>query len=213
MIALHADLLDFPQAPAWGETGPQGVRWRPGHWLLVGDDGRITGVQAEAPGPEWPREDYRGRLLLPGFIDTHVHGPQLDVIASWGAGLLDWLETYTFPAELRYANPEVDRLLTAGRSELDRAVRVELYAQGIELANGFSELTDAVEQRKRLVEEQELRRSLKRPVFELDEAFLDAVGRMPPSGGIAVGFDRVLMLMLEVTQIADVLLFPAKDFV
>jgi elongation factor P--(R)-beta-lysine ligase len=93
------------------------------------------------------------------------------------------------------------------------AERVELYAQGIELANGFSELTDAVEQQRRLIEEQALRRTLKRPVFELDEAFLAAVGKMPPSGGIAVGFDRVLMLMLEVTQIADVLLFPAKDFV
>ncbi|MBL0297816.1 MAG: guanine deaminase [Betaproteobacteria bacterium] len=107
MIALHADLLDFPQAPAWGETGPQGVRWRPGHWLLVGDDGRITGVQAEAPGPEWPREDYRGRLLLPGFIDTHVHSPQLDVIASYGTELLDWLHTYTFPAERAWADPAV----------------------------------------------------------------------------------------------------------
>ena len=107
MIALHADLLDFPQAPAWGETGPQGVRWRPGHWLLVGDDGRITGVQAEAPGPEWPREDYRGRLLLPGFIDTHVHSPQLDVIASYGTELLDWLHTYTFPAERAWADPMV----------------------------------------------------------------------------------------------------------
>ncbi|MBK7517549.1 MAG: guanine deaminase [Betaproteobacteria bacterium] len=107
MIALHADLLDFPQAPAWGETGPQGVRWRPGHWLLVGDDGRITGVQAEAPGPEWPREDHRGRLLLPGFIDTHVHSPQLDVIASYGTELLDWLHTYTFPAERAWADPAV----------------------------------------------------------------------------------------------------------
>ncbi|MBK6789409.1 MAG: guanine deaminase [Betaproteobacteria bacterium] len=107
MIALHADLLDFPQAPAWGETGPQGVRWRPGHWLLVGDDGRITGVQAEAPGPEWPREDHRGRLLLPGFIDTHVHSPQLDVIASYGTELLDWLHTYTFPAERAWVDPAV----------------------------------------------------------------------------------------------------------
>jgi guanine deaminase len=107
MIALHADLLDFPHAPAWGETGPQGVRWRPGHWLLVGDDGRITGVQAEAPGPEWPREDHRGRLLLPGFIDTHVHSPQLDVIASYGTELLDWLHTYTFPAERAWADPMV----------------------------------------------------------------------------------------------------------
>ena len=107
MIAIHADLLDCPQAPAWGETGPQGVRWRPGHWLLVGDDGRITGVQAEAPGPEWPREDYRGRLLLPGFIDTHVHSPQLDVIASYGTELLDWLHTYTFPAERAWVDPAV----------------------------------------------------------------------------------------------------------
>lgn len=83
------------------------MRWRPGHWLLVGDDGRITGVQAEAPGPEWPREDYRGRLLLPGFIDTHVHSPQLDVIASYGTELLDWLHTYTFPAERAWVDPAV----------------------------------------------------------------------------------------------------------
>jgi guanine deaminase len=47
---------------------------------------------------------------MPGFIDTHVHCPQLDVIASYGAGLLDWLETYTFPAERRFADPEVARV-------------------------------------------------------------------------------------------------------
>src|SRR5207247_3438929 len=45
------------------------------------------------------------RLILPGFIDTHVHCPQLDVIGSYGSGLLDWLETYTFPAERRFADP------------------------------------------------------------------------------------------------------------
>jgi guanine deaminase len=83
------------------------VRWRPGHWLLVGDDGRIAGVQAEAPGPEWPREDHPGRLLMPGFVDTHVHSPQLDVIASYGTELLDWLHTYTFPAERAWADPMV----------------------------------------------------------------------------------------------------------
>ncbi len=48
-------------------------------------------------------EDHRGKLLLPGFIDTHVHYPQVDVIASYGAQLLDWLNTYTFPAETRFA--------------------------------------------------------------------------------------------------------------
>jgi guanine deaminase len=46
-------------------------------------------------------------LITPGFIDTHVHGPQIDMIASYGAELLEWLNTYTFPAERRHADPEV----------------------------------------------------------------------------------------------------------
>jgi guanine deaminase len=116
--AIRADLLDFTAAPAWGSTVPDGVRWRPDHWLLVGDDGRIAGVSAEAPGPDWQQVDHRGRLLLPGFIDTHVHCPQLEVIASYGSGLLDWLDTYTFPSERRYADPAVaqdgaERFVTA----------------------------------------------------------------------------------------------------
>lgn len=93
------------------------------------------------------------------------------------------------------------------------AERTELYAKGLELANGFSELTDAVEQRARLVEEQEFRRKSGRAVYPLDERFLDAVGRMPPSAGIAVGLDRILMLLLGVESISEVLLFPAHEFV
>ncbi len=93
------------------------------------------------------------------------------------------------------------------------AERVELYARGVELANGFSELTDAVEQRRRLVEEQALRRAQGRAALPLDERFLEAVGRMPASAGIAVGLDRVLMLLVGAAEIQDVLLFPARDFV
>lgn len=93
------------------------------------------------------------------------------------------------------------------------AERVELYADGVELANGFSELVDAAEQRRRLEEEQALRASLGRPAFPLDEAFLAALPNVPPSGGIAVGLDRVLMLLLGAKDIAEVLLFPARDFV
>ncbi|CAD5372450.1 Guanine deaminase [Rubrivivax sp. A210] len=105
MFAIRADLLDFTAAPSWGTPTLQGVRWRPDHWLLVGDDGRIAGAQTADPGPDWQRHDHRGRLLMPGFIDTHVHAPQLDVIASYGTGLLDWLANYTFPAEQRHADP------------------------------------------------------------------------------------------------------------
>ena len=93
------------------------------------------------------------------------------------------------------------------------AERVELYVEGVELANGFSELTDAVEQRRRLLEEAEQRKAEGRPVPPLDERFLEALPRMPPAAGIAVGLDRVLMLMLGAVDIAEVLPFPARDFV
>lgn len=105
-VAIRGDLLDFTAEPAWGDTESAAVRFRPGHWLLI-EDGRIMAVQPEAPGADWPREDHAGRLVLPGFVDTHVHSPQLDVIASYGSELLDWLNTYTFPAERRYADPAV----------------------------------------------------------------------------------------------------------
>ena len=104
-IALRGDLLDFAAAPAWGDTESAAVRFRPDHWLLV-ENGRVAGVQVGAPDATWQRHDHRGRLLLPGFIDTHVHMPQLDVIASYGTELLDWLNNYTFPAEIAFADPE-----------------------------------------------------------------------------------------------------------
>ncbi|HNT38222.1 MAG TPA: guanine deaminase [Rubrivivax sp.] len=103
-IAIHGDLLDLAAAPAWADPGSEAVRWRPDHWLLI-EDGRIAGVQAQDPGAEWQRIDHRGRLVLPGFVDAHVHCPQIDMIASYGAELLDWLQTYTFAAELRHADP------------------------------------------------------------------------------------------------------------
>ena len=103
-LALRGDLLDFTGAPGWGEVESPAVRFRPDHWLLI-EGGRIAGVQAEAPGEGWVRHDHAGRLILPGFIDTHVHSPQLDVIASYGTELLDWLNNYPFPAEARHADP------------------------------------------------------------------------------------------------------------
>ena len=103
-IALRGDLLDFSAEPGWGDVDSTAVRFRPDHWLLV-ENGRIVGAQADAPGDGWERHDHAGRLILPGFIDTHVHMPQLDVIASYGTELLDWLNTYTFPAEMRFADP------------------------------------------------------------------------------------------------------------
>lgn len=116
-LALLGDLLDTPSDPGFGlprpapspgraDPGATGVRFRPDHWLLI-EDGRIVGAQAVPPDAGWRRVEQRGRLVTPGFIDTHVHAPQLDVIASHGGALLDWLATYTFPAEARHADPAV----------------------------------------------------------------------------------------------------------
>ena len=104
-VALRGDLLDFIAEPGWGDVDSAAVRYRPDHWLLI-ENGRIEGAQAEAPGEDWTRVDHSGRLILPGFIDTHVHMPQIDVIASYGTELLDWLNTYTFPAEMRFADAQ-----------------------------------------------------------------------------------------------------------
>jgi lysyl-tRNA synthetase class 2 len=91
------------------------------------------------------------------------------------------------------------------------AERFELYAGGLELANGFSELNDAREQRARLEEEQQLRHALGREVFPLDERFLSSLATLPDAGGVAVGVDRLLMLLTGAANIADVLLFPAIE--
>ena len=104
-FALRGDLLDFTAVPRLDDVASTAVRFRPDHWLLV-DGGRIVGAQpaGEPLAGDWPRHDQRGRLVLPGFVDSHVHSPQIDVIASYGSALLDWLDTHTFPAEMRYAD-------------------------------------------------------------------------------------------------------------
>ena len=78
--------------------------------LMLVDAGRIVAVGDHAElaprHPGVPVHDWRGRTIAPGFVDVHVHFPQLDVIASPAEGLLPWLERYTFPQEARFADPE-----------------------------------------------------------------------------------------------------------
>lgn len=92
------------------------------------------------------------------------------------------------------------------------AERFELYLAGLELGNAFSELTDHREQEQRIKAELSLRKDLNKIAYELDQDFIKAleVG-MPESGGIAVGVDRIIMFFAGVSDINEVLFFPASE--
>jgi guanine deaminase len=91
--------IDDEAALAYDEDGA--ILIRDGVVAAIGPAAEV--VPQAAPGTAV--QDHRPHLLMPGFIDTHIHMPQAQVIASWGAQLLDWLNTYTFPAEARFADP------------------------------------------------------------------------------------------------------------
>jgi lysyl-tRNA synthetase class 2 len=92
------------------------------------------------------------------------------------------------------------------------AERVELYVCGVELANGFSELTDAAEQRRRFVADMDLKESLYGERYPLDEDFLAALAHgIPESAGMALGFDRLVMLLTGADRIDDVLWAPVAQ--
>ena len=96
-------------------------------------------------------------------------------------------------------------------NENGNADRFEAFFQGVELCNGFGELTDAQEQRGRFEHDQAERRALGKPELPIDEKFLDALASgMPESGGNAVGFDRVLMALVGAESIQAVMPFPEE---
>ncbi|MBI4975505.1 EF-P lysine aminoacylase GenX [Candidatus Peregrinibacteria bacterium] len=91
------------------------------------------------------------------------------------------------------------------------AERFELYIAGVEITNAFSELIDPKEQRQRLQEEQNLRKRLGKTVFDIDEEFLASLKSIRyPSAGIALGIDRLFMILLNKKNMEDTLLFPIK---
>jgi guanine deaminase len=103
--------------------------------LLIIDGGRIAGVgDAESLlgnlSADVPVEDHTGKLIVPGLIDCHVHYPQLDIIGSYGEQLLDWLNRYAFPGEMRFADPDYAR-------QVARVFVDELLANGTTTALVF----------------------------------------------------------------------------
>jgi len=91
------------------------------------------------------------------------------------------------------------------------AERFELYVCGVEVANAFGELTDAAEQRRRFEQEMAEKQRVHGERYPIDEDFLAALGEMPPASGIALGFDRLVMLSVGATRIEQVLWTPVAE--
>jgi lysyl-tRNA synthetase class 2 len=91
------------------------------------------------------------------------------------------------------------------------AERFELYACGVELANGFGELTDPAEQQRRFLADMDEKERIYRERYPIDEDFLAALGAMPPASGVALGFDRLAMLATGSSSVEEVQWTPVHD--
>ncbi len=102
---LRGRVLSFVDAPQ-GRDDRQSYRYIEDGAVVVGGDGRIAAVDDFTPQMADGHEvvDHRGKLIVPGFIDPHIHFPQLQVIGSYAANLLEWLNTYTFVEEQRFGD-------------------------------------------------------------------------------------------------------------
>ena len=107
ITAVYANFLHCLSDP--DRQGTQAIEYIQNGVLLIDEGHVVACAQAGAVQvPDNAQHIYiEDKLVVPGFVDTHVHYPQTGMIASYGSQLLDWLERYTFPEEMRFADPEV----------------------------------------------------------------------------------------------------------
>jgi lysyl-tRNA synthetase class 2 len=160
--------------------------------------------------PPWPRmsvrdafEKYSSVSMETAMLqDRFDRVTAFDVEPNLGYGKPIFL--YDYPASAA----SLARLKPESRSV---AERFELYINGMELCNAFSELTDPVEQRKRFASEQKNRRQSGLQSYPLPEKFLESLQYMPEASGSALGMDRLVMLFADTTRIDDVVAFTPEE--
>ena len=141
--------------------------------------------------------DFRGELDTDGWLNllfSHCIEPQL----------LEPTMVYAFPASQAALARVVE-----GDDRVPSAARFELFIKGMELANGYFELTDAAEQAQRFAADQQLREAYQRPPLPIDQRLIAALQQgLPECAGVALGVDRLVMLALDAHSIDEVIAFP-----
>ena len=156
----------------------------------LGPDGtpdRAALAEQMAPSPDDTWSDMLSKVLVQQ-VEPHLGHGRLTVLDRYPAA----------EAALARRAPDDPRI----------AERFELYACGVELANGFGEETNPAEQRRRFAAEMDEKQRVYGHRYPLDEDFLAALALMPPASGIALGFDRLVMLATGAPRIDDVIWTP-----
>jgi lysyl-tRNA synthetase class 2 len=192
---LTRELLGQARLPIEYVTYRDAVRRHAGFDPLDADIAELQRA-AQALGLDAAQAARAGRDELLDLIVGAQVGPAL------GAATLTFLHRYP-------ASQAALARLDAGDPRV--ALRFELYHRGIELANGYHELTSGAEQRMRFALDQKARVARGLPTFELDARLLAALDAgLPDCAGVALGFDRVLMLAMNAASIDEVLAFPTE---
>jgi lysyl-tRNA synthetase class 2 len=156
-----------------------------------GPDRRKFAMQAIDAGVNIPNEDNWGDIfsrVLVEKIDPHLGNSRPTVLDEYPAVMSP------------LARPKLN--------DMRVAERFEVYICGVEIANGFGELTDPVEQRRRLAAEMAEKERIYKERYPIDDDFIAALRSMPPSCGVALGFDRLVMLATGATRIDQVMWTP-----
>lgn len=180
--------------------------------LSCTSDGKFIRFGKEIdPAPDWKHISVQ---------EAFLRFAQVDALTSAQNGLFDEilvssvepsLEQFEVPVILADYPASLASLACLKVDDPRFAERFELYLAGLELANGFSELNDPVEQRLRFKEANLKRHAAGRTILPLPELFLQELSAMPPSAGIALGVDRLVMLTAGVDTIDEVVAFRPEE--
>lgn len=173
---------------------PQNIIWQGKTIRLASPWERITVTDAFSRYAPIPLQDALAKNQFDEILVEHIE-PHLG--CDRPAFLYDYPSKMAALAKIKETDPTV-------------AERFELYIGGMEIANGFSELTDAREQRRRFKEALEARAAKDLAHYAMPEKFLASLEHLPPCAGIALGIDRLVMILANTTNIDDVVAFTPE---